>query len=76
MLFHAIFHLEGMYPDEQYPLDSSWMIGDRDEDREAGKRAGVNFMHAQMWRNFAGEAQHRTTKMMDPHVLADQATTP
>lgn len=51
MLVLGSMALRDMYPDEIYPPHIALMVGDRKEDEECAKSAGVEFMLASEWRS-------------------------
>jgi D-glycero-D-manno-heptose 1,7-bisphosphate phosphatase len=55
LLFEGAWELAGVHPDEFYPPNVALMVGDRPEDEECARRAGVKFMSADQWRAGAHE---------------------
>lgn len=53
MLSMAIMELERRHPFEMYPKSGMTMVGDRDEDMECARRAGIEFVTAREWRGDA-----------------------
>lgn len=51
MLVMGQLGLNQMYPDEIYPPHLMLMVGDRPEDEQCAKSAGVTFMNAADWRS-------------------------
>lgn len=49
MLVQGIHQLE-VKDGENYPLELMLMVGDRPEDEECARRAGIDFMWANLWR--------------------------
>ena len=52
----AAHGLAERYPGEFYPPYMSLFVGDRDEDRECARSAGIDFTWAAEWRREAGES--------------------
>jgi D-glycero-D-manno-heptose 1,7-bisphosphate phosphatase len=50
MLVMGQMWLNEQYPDEIYPPHLMLMVGDRPEDEQCAKSAGVTFMNAADWR--------------------------
>jgi D-glycero-D-manno-heptose 1,7-bisphosphate phosphatase len=50
LVFEGLHRLHESYADEFYPPAMALMVGDRPEDEECARRAGVRFMTADMWR--------------------------
>jgi D-glycero-D-manno-heptose 1,7-bisphosphate phosphatase len=56
-LIEAAHDLADRYPGEIYPPYMGCMVGDRPEDEECARLAGVDFMWAADWRAMASTAQ-------------------
>jgi D-glycero-D-manno-heptose 1,7-bisphosphate phosphatase len=57
LLIEAAHDLADRYPGEIYPPYMGCMVGDRPEDEECARLAGVDFMWAADWRAMASTAQ-------------------
>jgi D-glycero-D-manno-heptose 1,7-bisphosphate phosphatase len=51
LLFEGLARLNEAYLDEFYPPAMALMVGDRPEDEECARRAGIEFRRADHWRN-------------------------
>ena len=55
------------YAVKTHEADQSWFIGDRPEDEQAAEAAGVDFLHAETWRNRFRPGMH--SHEVTPHQL-------
>lgn len=50
LVFEGLSRLIDEHADEYYPPNLALMVGDRSEDSQCAARAGIEFMHAEIWR--------------------------
>lgn len=56
LLIESVHNLSRQYPYEYYPPHLGLMVGDRPEDAECARLAGVDFQWASEWRDLAKES--------------------
>lgn len=50
LVLEGLRELCTLHPDERYPVDLALLVGDRPEDEECARRAGIRFLDAAAWR--------------------------